>query len=91
MKSDHRLIFGCLALSLAACAHTGGSTWQKDGATQEDFDKAVAHCDFESKKAVNSYDRSYQTIVGSVLDMRERRIEVAHACMRAQGWRLIGK
>lgn len=81
-----RVLF--ILLALAGCAGPQHQpVWLKDGATQADFDKDKAFCEYEALKSVQGYDRSMRSMFGQELDLNMRRSEVARACMRVRGYR----
>lgn len=60
--------------------------WTKPGASEVDFNKDNAQCDYETSAATQAVDYSYRTAFGQELDRTIRKAELWKKCMIARGW-----
>lgn len=81
------------ATTILACALLAGCAVQppvklvKAGATQADFDQAVAQCEYEAAVATQVTTPGYRTAFGQELDREMRKRELMLPCMKAKGFR----
>ena len=73
-----------LLIFLAGCAKP--IIYNKEGATQSDFDLDKAKCDSETSAATQTTDYGYRTIFGQELDRALRKGELMKKCMLAKGY-----
>ena len=59
----------------------------RDGATQDDYNRDVATCDYEASAATQSTDYSLGSILGQELDRANRKNDLMFKCMEAKGWK----
>lgn len=70
-------LFVVLPLLLSACAAV---QWVKPGATEQDFQRDQAECNYEATKAVPDYGS------GSVFAIAMQRADIANQCLRLRGY-----
>lgn len=74
--------------ALAGCATQQPMIFDKEGATQAEYDQAWARCDYETSAATQGTDYSFNTILGQELDRAMRKRDLIVKCMAAHGFRL---
>lgn len=85
-----KLLLVCSSLFLFGC----GTALYKPGATQQDFDKDMAECQYDATKygAVNSryhgggYGAALGSGIASGMEQGMRQNEIISQCMRLKGW-----
>lgn len=76
-----------MVVMLAACAtQQQRVTWNKLGASQAEYDRDIAQCDYETSSATTTPDYGYRTLVGQELDRANRKNGLFTKCMTAKGW-----
>ena len=79
-----KTILALVAATLCAVLVGCGGKWTKPGATQADFDRDWAACDYEAAKY--GYGPMWGTGVGAGIEDGLRQNELRTKCMRAKGW-----
>jgi hypothetical protein len=62
--------------------------WDKAGATQADYDRSWAKCDYETSAATQNTDYGFRTVFGQELDRAMRKRDLVVKCMTAEGFTL---
>lgn len=85
-----RFRFAALAAALlvAGCAAPQPMIFDKAGATQADYDRSWARCDYETSAATQGTDYTFGTIIGQELDRAMRKRDLIVKCMGAEGFTL---
>lgn len=73
-----KLYLGLISsLLLTACSQ---AQWVKPGATEQEFEKNYAECNYEATKAVPDYGS------GSLIAIALQRAEIIKQCLRLKGY-----
>ena len=86
MKTKSFLILATMAI-FCSCQ----TVYVKPGATQADYSKDIADCDYQVSLNINQVSTGYNTMVGQEFDLAYRKREVINKCMVSKGWQLQRK
>lgn len=76
-----------LAVVISGCVTPKPTVWYKGGATQEEFAKDKAQCEYEVESSVRGPVTSgLQTEIGRAYDMAQQKRKLMDLCLKAKGY-----